>query len=88
MPRFADVAEYWTESGAAVVVTADSKIIAELVEELGLAPESPVSVKCRQLALGLWGEDLAGYLRLRRGRSPNTQGVPDALRRITLQAVR
>ena len=75
MPILADVAEHWTDSGTAVVLTADSAVIDELVVRLGLSTDSPVSVKSRQRALALWGEDLASYLQLRSGWMPKPSSL-------------
>jgi hypothetical protein len=85
---YKDVAEYWTDSRAAVVLTADAEVISHLVDELGLSPESPVNVRRRQYALALWGEELATYLRLRNAWLPSKRGASEAANLIPVRAAR
>lgn len=59
--------EHWTDGKSAVVVTAESSIITQLVADLGLPGERPVNMSCKQYALALWGDELTTYLDWRDG---------------------
>lgn len=54
--------EHWTDGKSAVVVTAESSIMLQLVADLGLPDESPVNLSCKRYALALWGDELVTYL--------------------------
>jgi len=54
--------EYWTDQKSAVVVTAAPAVIDQILMELNLPEERPVSVSDTRFALAFWGEDLSAYV--------------------------
>jgi hypothetical protein len=73
-----NVAEHWTSSRRALVVTADTATVRNLVQELELSQDVAVRVNQNRLAIALWGDDLKSYIRYRDGvlNADVSQGVP------------
>lgn len=59
------VAEHWTSSQRALVVTADIATVRNLVQILNLSQDTAVRVNQNRLAIALWGDDLKRYIRYR-----------------------
>lgn len=67
--------EHWTVEGSAVVVTADTVIINQLLAELELPQESPVNISDDRLALAFWGDELKSYVAWRGGSQAHCNGL-------------
>lgn len=66
MIRLLELAEHWTESQQALVVTGSREVLDDLLVRLGLVDTSLVQVARSRYALALWGDRLPGYLVWRR----------------------
>jgi hypothetical protein len=73
--------EHWTDQRSAVVVTGEPKLIGQLLCDLQLPGELPVSVSDSKLALALWGHDISTYLEWRTRHFPNSNGSSGYLER-------
>jgi hypothetical protein len=60
------VCEQWTNSRAALVLTGGVSILTEIAQRLGLPAETVIESHYGQAVLGLWGDPLMEYERLKR----------------------
>lgn len=74
MSSFQMLQEHWTDEGSAVVVTADTTVINQLLQDLDLPDESPVTISKDRFALAFWGEQLRNYVAWRDGVSACSNG--------------
>jgi hypothetical protein len=60
------VCEQWTNSRAALVLTGGIGVLTEIAQRLGLPAETVIESHYGQAVLGLWGDPLAEYEKLKR----------------------
>jgi hypothetical protein len=61
-----DIAELWTTSHTALVLTGPVAMLVEIGQHLALPGERVIETRYGQATLGLWGEPLTAYQELTR----------------------